>query len=80
MRLHKKLAILALAAVVPTLAMASEVEHKSIGTNPIDLHEYLTEFHKNSKKVMNTPLARRDKDGNVVTDSGSPFDPQETSR
>jgi hypothetical protein len=48
--------------------------------NPIETQEYLREFHKNPQKVMNTPLAKRDSQGNIVPFGISPFDVQTASR
>jgi hypothetical protein len=48
-------------------AHAIELEQTSVKTNPVDTQEYLVEFHKNPKEVMNTPLAKLDEEGHLVT-------------
>ncbi len=68
------------ATVVTTVSMlgalspiSSANASTAIEMNPIDTHEYLVEFHKNPKKVMNTPLARRDQDGKLILPTSQPI-------
>lgn len=63
------LGLVAICTNTPTEAFAQ--------TNPIDTQEYLRQFHANPKKVMNTPLARIDANGNILP---SPPIPDEAAR
>jgi hypothetical protein len=49
-------------------------EQSKIKANPIDTEEYLHEFHKNPKAVMDTPLAKVDDQGRLVSRGPSAFD------
>jgi hypothetical protein len=52
-------------------------------TNPTRLEDYLTEFHKDPKRVMNTPLSKIDSLGRLVKAKQNPigsFDAQEEAR
>lgn len=57
---------------LPIQFAASATEEYS--PNPIDTEKYLQEFHSNPKRVMNSPLLKRDEHGHVVTNASSPFD------
>lgn len=41
--------------------------------NPVDMGEYLRRFHADPKTTMNTPLAKYDEAGRLISDDLSPF-------
>lgn len=59
----KRFSLLALIFISFNIQPAQASQHTS---NPVELNSYLSEFHRNPKKVMNSPLAKRDENGNLV--------------
>ena len=68
---------LAVFGVLATSLYATQTfAHENLAPNPIDTYEYFVEFHKNPRKVLNAPLARRDDRGAIVAFDAkmSPFE------
>lgn len=62
-----------LTSFILIFSSAMSIATASDGNAYGDTTEFLIEFHRNPKKVMNTPLPKWDEDGNPVLDSVSPF-------
>ena len=58
--------LIIVAALFLNLNSASAKSRSHAQTNPIDTRAYLEKFHKDPKRVMNTPLAKWDERGRAV--------------